>query len=118
MVGQRDTPEWTHYTTEAPVVCFDFSKFPEVLAGGTLSNPVMATVSNVTFSGTAVLTAEFAEGATSGAADVQAGKGVSTKITCTVAGRYELTCTVDIAITVNGSPVTVPRSIKLNLVVE
>lgn len=118
MSAERDEPTLTHYTTEAPVVCFDFSRFPEVLSGGTLSNPQMTAVANVTFAGTEVLTEDFYDGGTSGPATVASGKGVKVKVTCTTAGKYTLACTADIACEVNGEVVTIPRAKRCILIVK
>jgi hypothetical protein len=117
MSADRDIPAITHYTTEAPVVCFDFSKFPELLSGGSMSNPVMTPVTGITFTGTAVLTVPFYEGDSTAAPAVAVGKGVSTKVLCTVPGTYVLACTVDMSITVNGQTLTSPRTQKLNLTI-
>jgi hypothetical protein len=115
VASDRDIPEKTQYTTESLVVyCFDFSRFPEVLNGGTLSSPTMAVVASVTQGTPAVLTADFQEGSTDGPVAVASGKGVKVAVTCTTAGRYQLACSVTITL----DAVTTVRTKRLNLIVE
>jgi hypothetical protein len=91
----RDIPAKILYTTEVGAVfCFDFSRFPEVLSGGTLSAPAVPAVSGVTIGSPAVLTADFYEGPTTGPVAVASGKGVKVTLASTTVGRYTVACNV------------------------
>lgn len=71
---------------------FDYSNFPEVVAGETLSAPAITAVSGLTFGSPAVLAAPFVydeDGST-----VATGKGVSVLVTAAAAGDYDVTCLV------------------------
>jgi hypothetical protein len=95
MTAERDIPELIAYTTELLVVyCFDFSKFPEVLTGGTLSSPAVPAVTNVTIGTPEVLASDFYEGSTSGPVAVASGKGVKVTLSSTTAARYSIACNV------------------------
>lgn len=95
----RDLETHEQYTTEeGALFCFDFSKFSEVQAGATLSNPVMEGPAGITFGTPTVLSATFTEYRQDGTTrTVASGKGVSVRITPTVANTtpYEIACTVD-----------------------
>jgi plastocyanin len=79
----------TLHDEETRYLQFDFSDFPEVNAGATLSSPAMSTVTGLTFGSPAV---------TSTATDgVTAGKGVVVQVTASTAGTYTIYCTVTLS---------------------
>lgn len=95
--------------SEAIAFVFDFSRFPEVVAGGELTSPVVDPVSGLTIGAAAVTDAAevvFPNGAT-----VAAGKGVKAAISGGTAGTtYALECRA----TIGGSV----RVVKGSLAVE
>lgn len=86
----------TQYASEAAVIyCFDFTNFPEVLSGQTISTPVMPAVSGVTFGTPTITAATFTQYNPNGTTStVAAGKGVLVAITIAAAGVYTIDCTV------------------------
>jgi hypothetical protein len=100
MVVIRDLETHEQYTTEeGALYCFDFSKFSEVQAGATISNPVTPAVSGLTFGTPEVITATFTEYKQDGTTrTVASGKGVKVRITpdsVSGASPREIACTVD-----------------------
>ena len=82
------------YAGEVRAYGFDFSKFPEVMSGETLSSPtVTVSPTGPTIGTPTVTTVPFDPGR--GAELIQTGKGVKVSVSAGTAGvSYTLTCTV------------------------
>jgi hypothetical protein len=77
---------------ETRAMVFDFSNFPEVVAGETLSAPSTPAVAGVTFGTPTVLAAAFTYD--EDGAQVASGKGVKVNVTGGTAGEYVVRCVV------------------------
>jgi hypothetical protein len=80
------------YTGELRCVGFDFSEFPEVVEGETLSSPSVSADPGLTAGSPEVLTADFVPG--DGDPTIASGKGVKVSLTASAAGTYDVTCQV------------------------
>ena len=74
----------TLHDEETRYLQFDFSDFPEVKAGATLSSPTMQSVSGLTF-GSPTVSNAITDG-------VPAGQGVLVQVTASTAGTYVFYC--------------------------